>query len=87
VSITKGTFALGQEQTAGVVGSLATAAEQNPKLKSAEVAANVRASSTPKPFWPVSVSVKVQPGPGMPSTDVGTVIVTSLGVSAPEGDS
>ena len=47
----------------------------------------VRASSTPKPFWPVSVSVKVQPDPGVPSTDVGTVMVTSPGVSPPEGDS
>ena len=47
----------------------------------------MRASSVPKPSWPVSVSVKVHPDPGVPSTDVGTVMVTSPGVSPPEGDS
>jgi len=46
---------------------------------------NVRASSVPKPSWPVSVTVKVQPAAGVPSVAVGTVIVTSPGVSLPDG--
>ena len=44
---------------------------------------NVRASSVPKPSWPVSATVNVQPGPGVPSVAVGTVIETTPGVSPP----
>ena len=49
------------------------------------VAMNVRASSLPNPSWPASVTVNVQPEPGVPSPAVGTVIVTSPGVAEPDG--
>src|SRR6204780_5196484 len=72
---------------AGGDGSPATAAEQTPNVYAPGVAVNVRASSTPKPSCPARVTVNVQPDPGVPSADVGTVIVTSPGVSLPDGDS
>src|ERR1700691_4247376 len=72
---------------AGGDGSPATAAEQTPNVYAPGVAVNVRASSTPKPSCPARVTVNVQPDPGVPSADVGTVIVTSPGVSPPDGDS
>ena len=45
------------------------------------MAVNVRASSLPNPSWPASVTVNVHPAPGVPSSAVGTVIVTRPGVS------
>src|ERR1700678_278049 len=72
---------------AGGDASPATAAEQTPNVYAPGVAVNVRASSTPKPSCPARVTVNVQPDPGVPSADVGTVIVTSPGVSLPDGDS
>jgi hypothetical protein len=85
VSITNGTVAGLTEQIAGGDVSLATAAEHTPKLKAWGVEVNVRASSTPNPSCPVSVTVNVQPDPGVPSPEVGTVIVTRPGVSPPFG--
>src|SRR5579875_3827405 len=85
VSITIGTLAGSTEQIAGGGDSAATAAEQTPNVYWPGVAVNVRASSLPpSPFWPVSVTVNVQPAPTAPRPDVGTVIVTRPGVS-PDG--
>ncbi len=83
VSMTYGTADGLTEQMAGGDAAPATAAEQTPNVKLPGVAVNVRASSVPKPSWPASATVNVQPGPGVPSVAVGTVIETTPGVSPP----